>query len=403
MDVKSAKASKIYLILYPLLFLFATLIMSVGYASIGNVKGEIVGTATAITQEDVFITDAKYVDDENADMNETKINTYIGTTLSSKIKLSEEDINSSVTYEITFYNKSTDDYMFDMVLYLYDDEFYDNENITFSISEIQKGDILKSSQYCTLRITFYYKTDTIPDNNVLNSYLYFRFIKVSNVSNSSLVGKYVEYDAGKWIEDDFAKVTSSGGTINKSTSLPTTQGQFGGYEVGSDRNKNSTPFSTSNAPKYEGWRIWNIDNDGVITLISAGHPETFYFRYGKSADCVNILTKRDYSMYVNSDYGQSARVLTGEEAVDWYNKNFPGDDYTLYENGGSNSTWYGKTFSTEEPISVLDNGSFYWLASAFNSNGLYCIYPGSRSVALGNYYSAFRYSCSGYSATWCSN
>ncbi len=56
-------------------------------------------------------------------------------------------------------------------------------------------------------------------------------------------------------------------------------------------------------------------------------------------------------MYVNEEYATSARILRGEDAVSWYNKNF-GTSWTLTNNGGSSSTFYGKTFTKSEPISV---------------------------------------------------
>lgn len=59
--------------------------------------------------------------------------------------------------------------------------------------------------------------------------------------------------------------------------------------------------------------------------------------------------------------GGSAHILTGQEAAEWYNKQF-GTDYEIRDNGGTNSTFYGVNFTTEEPISVLENDAYFWLA-----------------------------------------
>ena len=206
------------------------------------------------------------------------------------------------------------------------------------------------------------------------------------------VGDFVNYDAGTWNEADFTKITSSAGnpTVNKSEDLPTTQGEFGGFAAGQSRNSNSKPYSTSYIPEHSGWRVWDIDESiGEITLISAGHPETYYHERNSSAASTNILRNRDCSMYEN-EYAKSgsAHILTGQEAAEWYNKQFR-TNYTIVDNGGSSSsTFYAKAFTTAEPISVLENGSYYWLASPYNIYDLYDVNPYDRDVG-DNYNHAF--------------
>ena len=85
-------------------------------------------------------------------------------------------------------------------------------------------------------------------------------------------------------------------------------------------------------------------------------------------------------MYEN-EYAKSgsAHILTGQEAAEWYNKQF-GTNYEIIDNGGSSSSFYFKTFTTSEPISVLENGSYYWLASPYSTDALYLVYPNDRLV-----------------------
>ena len=86
-------------------------------------------------------------------------------------------------------------------------------------------------------------------------------------------------------------------------------------------------------------------------------------------------------MYEN-EYAKSgsAHILTGQEAAEWYNKQF-GTNYVIVDNGGSStSTFYTKTFTTAEPISVLENGSSYWLASPYSSDYLYYVVSNHRYV-----------------------
>lgn len=49
--------------------------------------------------------------------------------MNSTIQLSGEDVNSSITYKVTVYNKGEEFAIFKEVLY--GDEFYDNTDITF--------------------------------------------------------------------------------------------------------------------------------------------------------------------------------------------------------------------------------------------------------------------------------
>ena len=193
------------------------------------------------------------------------------------------------------------------------------------------------------------------------------------------VGDFVNYDAGTWTEADFNKITSSAGspTVNKSSSLPRGSGKFGGFTVGQSRNSNSTPYTTvwgtSYPPNYSGWRVWDIDESkGEITLISAGHPETYYHGSNSSVS-TNILRNRDCSMYENQ-YAKSgsAHILTGQEAAEWYNKQF-GTNYTIVDNGEKSSTFLDKEFTTAEPISVLENGSYFWLASPYGETCMYFV------------------------------
>ncbi len=226
-------------------------------------------------------------------------------------------------------------------------------------------------------------------NDLMNDIdIYISGLPIENttpIAQKVKVGDYVNYDAGTWTAEDLTKITSSAGnptlhsTVNDATTgnqtLPTTQGQFGGFELGQSRNTNSTPYSIY-TPRTSGWRVWDIDSTtGEVTLISAGHTESYY-HYDNSSASTNILKNRNCTMYENS-YAKtgSAHILTGQEAATWYNKQY-GTNYTIVENGtNSSSTFYKKTFSTDEPISVLENGSCYWLASAYSSSYLYNVLP----------------------------
>ena len=219
-------------------------------------------------------------------------------------------------------------------------------------------------------------------------------VGVRKASEVVAVGNYVDYDAGVWTQEDFDKITSSAGsptlhsTVNDTTignqTVPTVQGQFGGFELGQSRNTNSK--GNSGYPKSAGWRVWDVDsNTGIVRLVSAGHPETYYNAYKMIAAGQNILKNRDYTMYLN-DYATEANILTGEELVKWYNTQY-GTNYTIVDNGkNTSSTFHDKTFATDERISVLDIGKHYWLVNAYDSLNMYKYSSIRRSVSIDSIY-----------------
>ena len=218
------------------------------------------------------------------------------------------------------------------------------------------------------------------------------------------VGDFVTYDAGTWTADETdGKIklsvkdengVSSTIDANTSTNLPSSNWQFGGFADGSSKNGNATPkddsynyVKDSSGNAVTGWRIFDITDEG-ITLISAGCPEDYYHPYASNSGYISeyILTGEDNSpsnvtltglgsTYKardwTADYGDSSRnitasILTKSKLDDWYTK---------YTNTTSANTYIQATFrkvyknNTNEGNggkyeSLIDNYSYYWLASA---------------------------------------
>lgn len=171
--MKKANNNIVFLPIFLSLFI---LLLSIGYASINSITSEISGKLNADKQEGIFITDIKYYSNYDALTNESDINNYYQTTMNSTIALSKTNPDSTITYEITVYNSTDDDYRFNQVLYA--PEFYDNEDITFSLIDLKKRDRLISKGFLTFYITFSYVDGIYIENNILNSFLNFEFIKV---------------------------------------------------------------------------------------------------------------------------------------------------------------------------------------------------------------------------------
>lgn len=225
--------------------------------------------------------------------------------------------------------------------------------------------------------------------------------------NKLHIGDFVNYDAGTWTQDEInaIKVGTKGsevGANNDANSLPNTNFQFGGFRVGTSRNGNAKPFSSYNYVKENGkavtgWRVFDVGEDGSVTLISAGCPEDYYHPYttngayiseyiltgniNSNATSLNLdttYTKRDWSKYVNKNQkATEATALTKAKLDNWYNK------YMGFTNANTYSKATFQSVYTTKYESMIDNYAYYWLSSAYNGNGVYCLDPYGSCV---NYY-----------------
>lgn len=180
--VAQAKRNKINsnLVLFSFLIIIATLFIATAYATISSTILNIEGTVIANSQDGIFITDVVYESNNNANINESKINKFFGAILNSTVSLSETDGQSSITYNITMYNSSDTVYGFDKVMY--ETEAYSNPNIEFKLDGLNYMDKVESKQSITFSITFRYLNNEVPSTNILNSLLKFSFKKIYSVT-----------------------------------------------------------------------------------------------------------------------------------------------------------------------------------------------------------------------------
>ena len=234
------------------------------------------------------------------------------------------------------------------------------------------------------------------------------------IKNKVKVGDFVNYSAGNWTAEDMAKIQNSGAKIaaNNSTNKPSSNFQFGGFKEGSSKDGNATPYDSSYAyvtdkatgSAVTGWRVFDVDGDSV-TLISAGCPEDYYHpgttNYGYISEYIlsgntnssapselelgSKYIARDWSMYVNSTYGSgiTATALTKTRLDQWYNKN-----YNLTSANVRDNSTFQKVYGTNNE-SLIDNYSYYWLASAGSHYSVYYVYPDGRLVSYNGGYDAF--------------
>jgi len=163
---------KIYLILITL----ATLVMGIGYAS-KSLTLDIKGTLIAQTPREVLITDIK--------CNEgVIINNYNKTIIDSKITLSPNDNESSVTCEVTVKNNTNNKYAFKEIIY--GSDFYDNNDIIIK-TNIKEKELLNKNETKTFELTYKYKDNIEITNNELNSIIIIKFQKCYTITYENII------------------------------------------------------------------------------------------------------------------------------------------------------------------------------------------------------------------------
>ena len=268
------------------LLLMAVLVMGIGYASINSVTGEIKGTLTANSQEGVFITDVTYISNVGAKLSNCKINKYAGTMMQSTVELSNTNVSSSITYKVTIYNAYKTEAQFAKTIY--DNEFYDNQDITFEISGFKPGDIIGSKETKDIIITFKYKGSTIPSNKVLNSYLNFKMEKI----NRMMVAGHGR-ETTTYLSSSIAKNKIESMKFIKGKDIPSTATNI--FDASESKDESIIGYYTDD------------DNNGLyeLTLISEGTIYTntnasylfYYLTNLKSIEFNNFSTTGSVSMY----------------------------------------------------------------------------------------------------------
>lgn len=124
------------------------------------------GTALASAQEGVFITDVIYKSNNNASLDDSKIVGFYETLLNTEIVLSPDPTidGSSITYTVNVYNNSDVNYIY--VGTFFEEEFYSNDNITFSYTNLNNETIVERHHPYSFDITFSYASDVTPSEEI---------------------------------------------------------------------------------------------------------------------------------------------------------------------------------------------------------------------------------------------
>lgn len=176
------KKSKILIKSIVFLIVIAFAFMSVGYAEITDVELGIKGKIEANNQEGVFITGITQLSAVNADTINSKMDSFIKTTVDTKIVLGNS-LDSSITYQINLYNNSDKEYVFiDIMTAETEDNIYSSENIEIALNGIERCiTTIGAKDKITYTVTFKYLENADLSNNTLMDKLNFRFQEVPRV------------------------------------------------------------------------------------------------------------------------------------------------------------------------------------------------------------------------------
>lgn len=176
------KKSKILIKSIVFLIVIAFAFMSVGYAEITDVELGIKGKIEANNQEGVFITGITQLSAVNADTINSKMDSFIKTTVDTKIVLGNS-LDSSITYQINLYNNSDKEYVFiDIMTAETEDNIYSSENIEIELNGIERCiTTIGAKDKITYTVTFKYLENADLSNNTLMDKLNFRFQEIPRI------------------------------------------------------------------------------------------------------------------------------------------------------------------------------------------------------------------------------
>lgn len=163
--------------LYPLLILVGIMFMSIGYATVNGIQLTISGDAMAKLQNGIYITEAVYSENSGAGVEESFIKSSSGTIMNAHMVLSSTSSTSYIKYQVTVYNGYDYDCKYNK--YTFDDNFYDNENIVFELTNLNTDTVVSSKKTHTFYITFKYKNGITPSTTIndLSAYIHLDFIR----------------------------------------------------------------------------------------------------------------------------------------------------------------------------------------------------------------------------------
>lgn len=312
--MKKRKVLPMFRKVFPVLILIASLLMSVGYASVNSIIIGFNGTAIAKLPSGVYIIEANYNSNVDANLAESTILSAYQTNLNSKVVLSPTNPSSSITYTINIINTTDKTQVFNGVEYL--PENYSNNGITYLLNGLAINDELEPGQNVTFTITFFYRNNTLASNNTLNSIINFDFSeKQSNTLKDMILAHNTVITTPPTL------TTSSNNSPNEPS----------GLYVSTDTNSGDPTYYfrgniTNNNIKFAGldWKIVRINEDGSVRLMLNSSISSS--QYQRTSSPYNHMY---YTYNVLDFLGRNSNI--GKETIDtWYATNIESQNVSSY-------------------------------------------------------------------------
>ena len=346
---------------FPLLITLLILLMSVGYALINSVTLDVKGESIAKSNAGVYISEISYSSNVNANINNSEIINVQKTLINSYIELSKTKPLSSITYTITLYNGgSKEQYYWGSS---FDENFYDNKNITYKINNINIGDKIPSKTSKEISITYYYKDNKIPTSTDTN------YIDTYNILSSYVNLEFKEYNV------EFTN-TGTYSIYSSSHTIPVVVSNNNDYDISGTVIFNNTNITDSITIKANTkLQLIPIDisniyssltNETIYTLsfktsspIEYNHNQIIAFTKNKAmVDITNIDT------YINGELVSNPTTLYNTEDSVIFNNNMKNTKYsyviTMRNNSSTNS------YKMRNINELINSNSNYSYTSSIN-------------------------------------
>ena len=304
--------------IFIVLLFIATLLMSVGYASVYGIILDIGGLVSYTSQTGIYITNIKYISSSGTTESENEVTAGAQTLTNNTINLSATDKTSSITYSITVYNSTNEDYAFAGTLYAQDEFFYDNSDIVVTTQGINTKDELKAGLTKTFTVTFKYKDGLkrIKDSQ-LNAAINFKFSKLYTITYESITN------------NGYPSTTYEGENLSITFTNPIPAGVS---VSGAESYSYTSPVLT----------ITNVQSDLLIKSDVLYALDTYTFNGTSDYIDTGIMLFNDENInkdfeiaFTIEDYGSNSAFATFVNAMDETGSPWPGFTVRLESNGGS--------------------------------------------------------------------
>ncbi|MBE6702587.1 MAG: hypothetical protein E7585_04145 [Ruminococcaceae bacterium] len=161
---------KIFVFFLVVFFSFSVLVTAFGYAQLSNTF-TVRGRTSAIIQEGVFISNVTPL--ALSDATET-VNGYAQRVLNTTVSLGDST-DASVSYHVEFFNNDTKDMAYNGMTY--EENAYDNQSISFAVSDVLDGTVIPVGGTLSLTLTLSRRAEAA-ENGALCAVIGFQFGEV---------------------------------------------------------------------------------------------------------------------------------------------------------------------------------------------------------------------------------